>query len=413
MPAGDIFTAKRETAIAKSKVREVFTPSQPVTMAEFLLGRDSNIGRLIEILNTPGQHALLFGDRGVGKSSLANVTCAIIKMHEYFDPKHVFYKICGSEDTFESILKDPLRMVGIDASIVEASTSHKEKAAAKLSAVVATGDLESIRESSQKRKQSLSVSSVADLLKGANGLLVIDEADAIKDDFDKKRIAELIKLLSDCGSGFKIMVVGIAETGTQLIAGHKSVERCLGEVKLDRLAEPELWKIIKNGQTKIKGHRLEFDHEVVNSIVTISNGYPYFTHLLALKCAEEAIVAGRYTVRKEHLIEATMIAAEGAEGALRSAYQKAIRSSAANGDLYRIILLAAAKMPKHEFAAKELREEVCRIWGKALSQSSLGNFYATLISESTDSILRRVSKGIYCFNDPRMPSFIRIVNSDV
>lgn len=413
MTTSDMFSGKRETLIKKSEVRKIFTPSQPVRALDLLLGRDSHINRLIEILNTPGQHALLFGDRGVGKSSLAKCACMFVDMHNYFDSKNIFYKTCGSEDTFETILSAPLKMAGVDTSISEINSSLKEKMDARISVVVANGGLESVREKNEKKIINLSVSSVADLLKDLTGLLVVDEADAIVDINEKKKIAELIKLLSDAGSGFKIMVVGIAATGSELIAGHKSVERCLGQVKLDRLNITELWQIIVKGLEKIKTPRLTFDGEVINSIAELSNGYPYFTHLLALKCTEEAIVSGKYTVRKSDLITATLIAAEAAEGSLSNIYKTAIRSSSANGDLYRIILLAAAKMPKHEFSAQELRNEVCRLAGKPISQSTLSNYYTALISDKQESILTRVSKGIYCFNDPRFPSFIRIINSDV
>lgn len=222
-----------------------------------------------------------------------------------------------------------------------------------------------------------------------------------------------MKQLSDADSSFKIMVVGIADTGQKLVAGHKSIERCLGEVKLDRLGISELRQIIEIGQTKIVGHKIKFDGSVINSIVNISNGYPYFTHLLALKCCEDAIASGKTTIRSDDLAQATIIAAESAEGALQGTYQFAIRSASVHGDLYRVILLAAARMPKHEFAAKDLRAEICKIHGKDVSQPRLSNFYSTLITESEDSILRRVGKGVYCFNDPRFPSFIRIVNGDI
>lgn len=414
MAANDMFTGRREDVILRSKVREVFTPSRPVQLVELLLGRETNIGRLIEILNTPGQHALLFGDRGVGKSSLANVTCTIIKLHNYFDATQITSKACGSEDTFESIVRGPLIKIGIDPAVFESGKTQKQRGTGKLTAFFATADVESVHETNEKRRHTLSASYVAEVLHKTKGLLVIDEADAIVGEADKKKIAELIKLLSDANSPFKVLVVGIAETGTQLVAGHKSVERCLGEVKLNRLAEPELWKIIATGQKKINTKKsIEFDHDVINSIVGISNGYPYFTHLLALKCAEEAIVSGRFSVRKEHLREATVIAAEAAEGVLRSTYESATRSSSVNGGLYKSILLAAAKMPNHEFNAKDLREEICRSTNTTISQSRLSNFYASLISESSETILRRVGKGVYCFNDPRMASFVRIVNADV
>lgn len=410
---GDPFGAQREKLISKSKIREIFTPSRPVKVMDLLFGRENNVRRLIEILNTPGQHALLFGDRGVGKSSIANIVRMICEVHQHFSPKAIFLKTCSSEDTFETILSDPLKHVGIDISIVQEGYTHKEGGAAKVSALVANADIHSTREQSIKKESSYTVSSVAALIKHIEGLLIIDEADSISDNHVKKQIAELIKQLSDADSAFKIMVVGISDTGQKLVAGHKSIERCLGEVKLDRLGKNELRRIIEEGQKKIIGHKVKFDGSVITSIVNISNGYPYFTHLLALKCAEDAIVSGKLAIRNVDLAQATISAAESAEGALQGTYQFAVRSASIHGDFYRVILLAAARMTKHEFTAKELRMEICKIFGKEVSQARLSNYYSTLITDSDDSILRRVSKGVYCFNDPRFPSFIRIVNGDI
>lgn len=56
-----------------SGVREVFTPHNPVTKQEYLHGRESVVSRIIKATNTPGQHALLYGDRGIGKTSVANI----------------------------------------------------------------------------------------------------------------------------------------------------------------------------------------------------------------------------------------------------------------------------------------------------------------------------------------------------
>src|SRR5574340_245610 len=327
--------------------------------------------------------------------------------------KKYFFKTCCSDDSFESILKDPLKSVGVDISVVEESHAHKQKGAAKISAVVASSDIESTSERSEKRESSYTVSAVAELIRNIKGLLIIDEADSISDSKVKKKIAELMKQLSDADSPFKILVVGISDTGQKLVAGHKSIERCLGEVKLARLGDAELPQIIELGQNIIVGHKIKFDGSVISSIVNISNGYPYFTHLLALKCCEEAIASGKVSIRSDDLSRATISAAESAEAALQGTYQYAIRSASIHGDLYRVILLAAARMTKHEFSAKDLRVEICKIFVKDISQSRLSNFYSTLISDGSNTILRRVGKGVYSFNDPRFPSFIRIVNDDI
>jgi putative ribosome biogenesis GTPase RsgA len=48
----------------------VFTPHTPVNLVELFLGRTEEVQSIVAQINTPGQHSLLFGDRGVGKSSL-------------------------------------------------------------------------------------------------------------------------------------------------------------------------------------------------------------------------------------------------------------------------------------------------------------------------------------------------------
>lgn len=412
--SNDLFGAKREKLISDSGVREIFTPSVPVRAIDLLLGRDRQVAKIIEIINTPGQHVLLFGDRGVGKSSLANIVTRMLKIENHIPEKNIYKKICCSDDSFETILSAPLKDINFDISLFETQKSKIEEMGAKVKIPIASGNLGSTSESIERRKPILNASIVSEQLKDKKGILIIDEADSIKNNNDKKKIAELIKLLSDEASKFKILVVGISSTGSDLIAEHQSIQRCLGQVKLDRLHDEELWQIIKKGEKKISSNnRLQFDGDVIQSIVEISNGYPYFTHLLALKSAEEAIANNSNSVQKKDLKEATISAAEAAEAELKDKYSDAIRANGKNADLYRAILLAAAKLTKHEFTAKELREEVCKLTQQTWTQPQLGNYLTPLISDGNETIIRRLRKGIYCFNDPRFPSFVRIANCDV
>ncbi|MEO8629363.1 MAG: hypothetical protein ABI612_14865 [Betaproteobacteria bacterium] len=71
MTASDLFGLRRERRIIKSGVRNIFTPRQTIHSVSLFFGREALVRKLIEQIDTPGQHALLYGDRGVGKSSLA------------------------------------------------------------------------------------------------------------------------------------------------------------------------------------------------------------------------------------------------------------------------------------------------------------------------------------------------------
>lgn len=205
-----------------------------------------------------------------------------------------------------------------------------------------------------------------------------------------------------------MLVVGIAETGGQLIGEHPSVQRCLKETELGGMSESELSEIILQGADKLD---LKFDEQVMMRIVRVSGRYPHFTQLLALKCAEEAIANDRKDVTVADLDVAIESAVDDAEGTLSRRYKEATRSY--NTDMYRKVLVAAADIGQSEFTAKELREAIKEETGDPITQNRLNNYLSRLVSEGRDSVLRRVRKGIYKFNDPRMPSYVKIANKRV
>ncbi len=402
----DFFGLEREQRISKSGVREVFTPHKPIHSVKFFFGRQAQVQKLIEQINTPGQHALLYGDRGVGKSSLANVAAQLLLAN--LIKGTLFQKRCDSNTTFEEIVAGPLREAGVHPDLEKVTTSHKRGGRAGLRIPLADAGIDSSRETTETYRGTpitLSASEVSERLGPLRGLLLIDEADAIPKPEDRKKLAELIKLLSDSGSDFKLLVVGIADTGEQLTGGHPSVQRCLKETKLKRMSSAELGQIIEEGAKKLK---LTFEPPAVESIVKLSAGYPHFTHLLALKCAENAIADKKRTITKSDLAHVMKQAVEDAEGSLTRSYDSAVRSYGT--DMYRKILLGAAGINSPEFTAGELRDSIQQVTGDPITQYSLNNYLNRLISDGYDTILRRVAKGVYCFNDPRMPSFIKIAN---
>ncbi|WP_218159804.1 AAA family ATPase [Lentzea albida] len=369
---------------------------------ELLFGRQEEVSKLVETLNTPGQHVLLYGERGVGKSSLANVVSEVL-LHAV--QPAIFVKRCDRSDNFESIIQKPLRAVGADHLLQQVSSSRaiSNKDSLKL------GFAEIGNEESQDLVHTYTVSNVispstaAESLHELDGLLVVDEFDAIASDEDRSKVAELIKHLSDSGSNLKLMVVGIAETGDQLTAAHPSVQRCLRETKLRRMGRAELEEIVIAGANAL---RLRFDTSVVESIVRLSAGYPHFTHLLALKCAEDAIGEGSFLIMPHDLSKAMDRAVSDAEGTLKRIYDDSVR---APSPMYRHILAAAASLDSDEFSANDVRNAVILRTGEDISQGSLNNYYKRLISTDGTTILRRAGRGFYRFEDPRMRSYIRLI----
>ncbi|MEJ6079845.1 ATP-binding protein [Vibrio sp. 1-Bac 57] len=404
------FGLEREFKIIKSEIRKVFTPHIPVDEIEHFFGREEEATRLVSVINSPGQHILVYGDRGVGKTSLAKTTCKIL-LHK-LQRGLFFEKSCDSRDTFASIFEEPLEASGVDFSIKEKTQTHNEGGGAGINFGVAKVDISSKREIKTTTSAIFkpdSPSWVASQLKNMSGVFLIDEADSIQSDDDKKKIAELIKLLSDSNSEFKLVVVGIAATGEELTAGHPSVERCLKEVSLQRMCNDDLKKIILNGMKKLN---LIPDDYVVNKIVDISAGYPHFTHLVSLKCGEHAIANNERHITKETLVVALSDAVKDSEGALQRMLETTLRVLNKPNE-YKFLLLTAAYCKTPEFRSVELREKLLSKFGIKIEPQALSRRLTLLTKGDKKTILHKPARGCFQFTDPRMPSFLKMaLNSD-
>lgn len=403
------FGIEREKKILKVGIREVFTPHQPINSVDLFFGRKDEVHSLIEQMNTPGQHSLLYGDRGVGKTSLANVAAIVLK--ELAEGR-LYQKRCDSSDTFSSVVAAPLKDAGFDVKV--SGVQRTKSAGGDLSLgisetkVAIGGTKGTVETVSGIDVQALSPAWVAEQIAKTPALFVVDEADAISTDDDRKKLAELIKQLSDAGSPFKILVVGIAETAQQLTGGHPSVHRCLRETKLGRMSDQELMEIVRKGAERL---RLVFSGEATGGIVQLSAGYPHFTHLLALKCAEQAVAEGRTVVSLDDLQYALTAAAADAEGTLKRQYDDAVRSY--QTEMYKVVLGAAAHCTVPDFRAAELRRMIKLRYDVNITQPALNNYLQRLVSDGDATVLRRLSKGVYRFNDPRMPSYVRIAEGRI
>lgn len=399
------FGLDKEIIIVQSGLRNVFTPHTPINEVKHFCGREKEASKLVSVINSPGQHILVYGDRGVGKTSLSKTTCKIIL--QKIQKGKFFEKRCDSSDTFESIVLEPLRAVGIEFDVKERSESHSRGGGANIGIGIAKADVASRRETKKTFTQSTNASSpswVADKIKGLTALFLIDEVDAIHNNEDKKKIAELIKQLSDVNSKFKIIVVGISKTGKELTAGHPSVERCLKEIPLSRMSAEELKMIIINGMKELK---LLPAADVIECIVDISAGYPHFTHLIGQKCAENAVLSGNRHIDMECLHTALASAVEESEGALQRMYDGTLRNLTKPSEC-KLILLAAAHCSIPEFRTSELKTKLFTEFSVNVDSSMLTRQLAKLARDTEGTILRRVARGVFQFSDPRMPSFIKM-----
>lgn len=394
-----------EQRIIMSNVREYFTPHQPIQDVDLFRGRKKEIESVIQQLNTPGQHSLLFGERGVGKSSLANIASETLCV---LTNDKCIRKRCDSDDSFPTVVDKLLREAGIDIYVQQSSHSKSEALSGGASAGLFSARGEKKDGDTVQRdgyfERANSPSWVVEQVKDIDALFLIDEVDVLRDDVQQK-IAELVKQLSDEGSKLKCLLVGIAETAADLIGYHPSVQRCLKETHLKKMSDSEIAELVSTASTMC--HTV-FSPAAIRQIVKVSSGYPYFAHLLGLKSAEIVIGQGQSQVSLGHISDAIESATGDAEGILRTQYDEVVRS--ANTDEFRKVLVAAAAVLDDEISAKVLRSSYEEVWMESVSQGKINNYLRRIVSDDGSAILRRLAKGVYKFSDPRMRSYIRLVN---
>lgn len=381
--------------IKKSGVNDVFVPSKPINSENFFCGRQEQVSSIFDILANTGTHILLYGDRGVGKTSLANYTCTMAVQAGLIEGWYT--KRCDENDTFATIMISFFEQLHIE---VKTKTSTTKNAGVEI-ASIQFGK----QTTNEQDKVNLfnSPSWVADKLKYISGVLLIDEFDTLKNKEDRGLIAQLMKLLSDGNSKLVIYVVGIAESSQELLLGHKSVSRCLKEIKLSRMSNEELSEILSTGEERLS---LKYADEVKDVIIQSSMGFPYFTHLLALESAKLAIIDEQKIVNMEYYNRGLKKAIASAEQAMVDMYQDAIGAN--NDPTKRKILFAASFCRADLFTAVQLREKYKELNNEDIEQLEINNAMQKAISDHTDTIIKRLRKGVYRFNDPRMPCFIQI-----
>ena len=72
MPAIKPITAE-DWSNLRAEITEAFSPGAPVQERDLFAGRSTQIASLEDAVNQRGRHAIVYGERGVGKTSLVNV----------------------------------------------------------------------------------------------------------------------------------------------------------------------------------------------------------------------------------------------------------------------------------------------------------------------------------------------------
>jgi hypothetical protein len=177
-------------------------------------------------------------------------------------------------------------------------------------------------------------------------ILMIDEFDRVDDLALKTKLADTIKLLSDRTLPVTLVIIGVSDSLEDLLGEHPSIQRNLIGVPLP-LMEPEEIKALV--ETAAQAARLQFAPAVVDAIVRVARGVPYFAQLIGLHAGQFALDRGA-TIVEAADFEAGIDRAIGeADPHVVGAYERAIVGI--EGGAVREALFALATAPADSFGA--------------------------------------------------------------
>jgi len=385
------------------RIHAVLFPSSPIQSHEFLFGRDNQLDRIRRSLLAPGRQVFIYGERGVGKSSLASAAAAEVQSSDA-TPLHAS---CGSSSTFLGVIWSLIRACGTEPN---KATTVQDKRGLDGKGLSFSRQTET---STQPTTAPMDIEESAARLDAAfagyshRTVAVIDEFDLIPDAAERNKFAELIKALGDRKSGVKLIFTGVASALDELLESHASAHRQLDTIQLERLDYQPRLDITNKA---LSAFDLDADPSVVYRIASVSNGFPYYVHLLTeqlLWTWYEDASAGSITMA--HLHDAFAKAADAVHANLRQPYDKATRGR----DHAAYVLWAVAD-------AFDMERTTDSIWGsysqicdtlevETLDKKKFQAQLRNLKAENYGSILDGVSsRRLYFFREAMVRGYVRM-----
>ena len=250
-----------------------------------------------------------------------------------------------------------------------------------------------------------------------DAVVIIDELDRIKSTEAKSQIAELIKRIHDMRVDIKLVMCGIGKTLDEIIGSHLSASRAITPFELAPISFDARWEIVNNAADKLG---FNVDRKYLIRISQISDGFPYYIHLIAENLFWEVFdhKDSSLDASSEDFHTAITRAISRAEAPLREKYNYAIQKTKNSTD-YEEALWAVAEGNHFE---RQLQDIYSKSYLKIMRHRSgkdrtrkaikIDRFRTRLYSlckESHGHIVVRKRNSWYAFDENVIRGYVRLV----
>ena len=376
---------------------QVFTPARPVRPDMFASRHYADLQETFEqSLSEPGRQIVLYGDTGVGKTSLVRYIRDTKEIH-------MVEVECGMP--FEAMVNEALSQAGVDDTQVERieKTSKQVGVGATLKGVLSGRWGKEWEKSESYRSYPVTIQTALREALEVQGfpVLFIDNFENLRqEDHGKEsavKIAQLMKSFSDKGE-VKVVVTGIPEESEALIRLDQATARRTNQIEVPRMPGSELNEILVKGEHKLGMH---FDEKARQEIIGFSDGFPYYTHLHALYAARKAKAARLRTIGIKHFDTALAQVIDNSVLEVRNAYRDAAETTG-QVKVRKSVMEAIARVNAQEVTFKEIKASFWKLHPKYESMDKL-NFINPGLSELVEKYGIVQGRGEEAKRRPHLP----------
>jgi Cdc6-like AAA superfamily ATPase len=311
-------------ALTRSKLRNAYTPAQPVSDRRMFAGRTKVMSTLIRSIEDQRLHTVIYGERGIGKTSLLHVLAQAAQEARYL----VVYVTCGARSEFEETFQAIAAAIPLTYHSAYGPTSVEGERGDTLASILGS--------------EPITVRTASDALakiEGTRVLVILDEYDRAGSEDFRRNVAELLKSLSDQAVRVQFLIAGVAANLTELVANVPSIQRNVFAMQVPKMTAGEIRGIIKNGEAAAD---LKFDEAAIHAIIARCIGFPYLASLISHRSALVAVDQGRTDVTGADVAVATSEAVDEFKGRISRRSQLQISDQLRAGKLAVLGALAGA-----------------------------------------------------------------------
>ncbi len=274
-------------ARARLALADALSASQPVTSRGRFAGRHDTMAALIAAIEQQRAHVVLYGERGIGKTSLIHVFSETAREARYL----VLYGSCGVEARFDDMFRTFAEQIPLLYHAGVSPTADEGEHNRSFAGLLGDGPVDP-RE----------LADVFSQIVGTRVIIVLDEYDRVADAAFRRDVAELIKNLSDRAARVQLVLTGVASNLDELIGFTPSIRRNIVGLAVGPMADAELREILDRAE---QATGLAFAPGARSLIIKMAAGSPYLARLLGNRAAGRALDDRRQAVGDADVIGGT------------------------------------------------------------------------------------------------------------